>query len=90
MDKSIIDRLVVCHYQMAAAVIAAQKEDIYLCAGDRNSIQIGIGSIEKLAESVSAEIHTRSRDDKDYPVEKSFQYRGINFFEIYPEANHGA
>ena len=87
MDKSLIDRLVVCHYQMAAAAAAAEKEDIWPCVGYKNEIQIGCGNIEKLAKSADAEVRTDPRDDEEYPVEKSFSYRGIKFFEIF-KANH--
>lgn len=88
MDKSIIDRLVVCHYQMMAATAAAEKEGVYPCAGTDRRVHIGCGSIEELAKSVGIEVTVAPSGIKEFPIEKSFLYRGINFFGIFPEADY--
>lgn len=85
MNESLIDRLVICHCRMANAVIAAQKDDIWVCEQDEPTIQVGSG-IEKLALSIGAEIKVEPYDCAERPIKESFIYKGITFFQIGSES----
>lgn len=79
-----VDRLVSAYAEAIAACKSAEEEGISVCEPFPGGVQV-CESIDKLARYVSSEITVTPRNDQDYPIEKSFTYHGVTFFEIGTE-----
>lgn len=82
---SIIDRYVSAYAEAQAAFKAGIEDDIWLCEPFSCGVHIHAG-IEKLAESVGAEIKTESVNSAEFPIEKSFTYHGVKFLQLGAES----
>ncbi|WP_312694075.1 hypothetical protein [Caproiciproducens sp.] len=80
-----LDRLVSAYAESMAAYHAAQESEIYVCNPLNTGVQVHVG-IEKLAESAKITVHTEPQNNDTFPVEKSFVYHGVRFYQFGTES----
>jgi hypothetical protein len=81
----IVDRLLLTYNACIATDKAANKAGVASYFVVIPEIQVCRG-IEKLAEEAGKAVKTEPYDNPDFPVKKSFEYRGVTFFQIGSES----
>lgn len=80
-----LDRLISAYAESMAAYHAAQESGISVCNQMHTGVQIYSG-LEKLAKFANITIRTELQNSDTFPVEKSFIYHGVRFYQFATES----
>ena len=62
-------------------VLKDYNDEISLCTCHNEAVHVFSG-LEKIAELMGLDVHYRDRGDEEYPIEVSFIYKNVKFFQL--------